>query len=48
MANFRFHNIEEIDKVIKAKEIFWTLVYVPCNPGGTIIGEGSAATVFPF
>ena len=44
MANFRFRHIEEIDKDIKTKEVFC----VPYNHGGTIIGEGSAAIVFPF
>ena len=44
MASFRFRHIEEIDKNIKTKEVS----FVPCNHEGTIIGEGSAAIVFPF
>ena len=44
MANFRFRHIEEIEKDIETKEAFC----VPCNPGGAIISERSAAIVFPF
>ena len=44
MANFRFRHLERIDKNIKTKEVS----FVPCNHEGTIIGEGSAAIVFPF
>ena len=44
MANFRVRHIEEIDKNIKTKEVSFVL----CNHEKTIIGEGSAAIVFPF